>query len=42
MCLQAKKENLGGNLKGDGMQNGGTLVVGKGKVHCLYTCSHIQ
>ncbi|KAH3822814.1 hypothetical protein DPMN_124605 [Dreissena polymorpha] len=27
---QAKKDNIGGNLAGDGMQNGGTLVIDKG------------
>lgn len=28
--LKAKKLNLGGNLSGDGYQNGGTLIVEKG------------
>lgn len=27
---EAKKDNLGGNMTGDGMQNGGLLVVDKG------------
>ncbi|XP_074655307.1 prostamide/prostaglandin F synthase-like [Tubulanus polymorphus] len=27
---QAKEQNISGNFKGDGMQNGGTLVVKKG------------
>lgn len=30
LMAEAKKENMGGNLKGDGYQNGGTVVVGAG------------
>ena len=29
---QAKEEQVGGDMKGDGMQNGGTLVVEKGEM----------
>ena len=33
LFFQAKKEkDIGGDLKGDGMQNGGTLVVSAGKL----------
>jgi hypothetical protein len=36
--FQAKKFKIGGNLKGDGYQNGGTVVVGAGgKVLFSYT-----
>jgi hypothetical protein len=30
ICFQAKQEQVGGDLKGDGMQTGGTVVVEKG------------
>jgi hypothetical protein len=33
--LQNKKEKLPSNLKGDGLQNGGTLVVTKGATTML-------
>ena len=29
--VKAKKENVGGDMKGDGFQNGGTLIVGQGE-----------
>lgn len=28
--LKAKEKGIGGNLKGDGFQNGGTLIVSAG------------
>ena len=34
--FQAKEMNLGGNMNGDGYQNGGTLVVDKGKFYITY------
>ena len=33
--LQAKKEKMGGNMAGDGMQNGGLLIVEKGSTSRL-------
>lgn len=29
-CLQGRAEHLGGDLRGDGLQNGGALIVKKG------------
>ena len=31
LVFKAKKENVGGDMKGDGFQNGGTLIVGQGE-----------
>ena len=39
VVFQAKKENVGGDMKGDGFQNGGTLVVGEGELSDLYFSS---
>ena len=32
VIFQVKKENIPGDMKGDGFQNGGTLVVGQGRL----------
>jgi len=30
ICTQARSKNIDGNLSGDGLQNGGLLIVSKG------------
>ena len=33
MISEAKSKGIDGNLKGDGMQNGGTIIVAAGELH---------